>query len=68
MIDHFTLPAAAWWDEFYTPLEARMAQLAPDADPALAAVIAETRGEIEVYRRYGDTYGYVFYLMRPGGS
>jgi serine/threonine-protein kinase HipA len=68
MIDRFTLPAAAWWDEFYTPLEERMAQLAPDADPALAAVIAETRGEIEVYRRYGDTYGYVFYLMRPGRS
>jgi serine/threonine-protein kinase HipA len=68
VIDRFTLPAAAWWDEYYTPLEERMAQLAPEADPALAAVIAETRAEIELYRRYGDAYGYVFYLMRHGRS
>ena len=53
---HFTLPRRAWWDEYYTPLEERMARLAPAADPALAAVIAETRGEIEVYHD-GDTYG-----------
>ncbi len=63
-IDHFTLPAQAWWDELYTPLEARIAQLAPAADPALAAVIDETRREIELYRTQGDSYGYVFYLLR----
>ena len=63
-IDHFTLPPAAWWDEFYTPLQERMAQLAPGADPALAAVIDETRREIELYRLHGDSYGYVFYLLR----
>jgi SAM-dependent methyltransferase len=63
-IDHFTLPPAAWWDEFYTPLEQRMAQLAPDADPALAAMIEETRREIGLYRLHCDSYGYVFYLLR----
>ena len=36
----------------------------PDADPALAAVIDETRREIELYRLHGDSYGYVFYLLR----
>ena len=64
VIDHFTLPPEAWWDEYYTPLEQRMARLSPPADPELAAVIDETRREIELYRRYGDSYGYVFYLMR----
>lgn len=63
-IDHFTLPPAAWWDEYYTPLEQRMARLAPAADPALAAAIGETRREIELFRKYGDSYGYVFYLLR----
>ena len=63
-LDHFTLPPAAWWDEFYAPLQERMAQLAPDADPALAAVIDDTRREIDLYRRHGDSYGYVFYLLR----
>jgi SAM-dependent methyltransferase len=64
VIDHFTLPRVAWWDEFYTPLQERMAQLAPEADPALAAMIDETRREIALYRLHGDSYGYVFYLLR----
>jgi len=67
VLDHFTLPPEAWWDEYYTPLEERMARLAPDADPDLAAASAETRREIELFRRCGHAYGYVFYLMRPGG-
>jgi serine/threonine-protein kinase HipA len=62
---HFALPPEAWWDEYYTPLEARMNLLAADPDPELAAVIAETRREIDLFRRHGDAYGYVFYLMRP---
>ena len=67
VLDHFTLPPEAWWDEYYTPLLERMARLAPDADPDLAAAIAETRREIELFRRCGHAYGYVFYLMRPCG-
>ena len=62
--DWFALPPSAWWDDFYTPLLARIAELAPDADPALAAVIAETEHEIDFYRRHHDVYGYVFYLLR----
>jgi serine/threonine-protein kinase HipA len=64
LIDRFTLPPEAWWHEYYTPLEQRMARLAPAADPALAAAIGETRREIALFRRYGDSYGYVFYLLR----
>ena len=30
-------------------------------------VIAETRREIDLFRRWNDSYGYVFYLMRPIG-
>jgi serine/threonine-protein kinase HipA len=63
-IDHFTLPPEAWWDEYHTPLQERMANLAPEADPELAHVIAETRREIELYRRHADSYGYVCYLLR----
>jgi SAM-dependent methyltransferase len=64
LIDHFTLPPETWWDEYYTPLEQRMARLAPTADAELAAVLDETQREIELYRRHGDSYGYVFYLLR----
>jgi SAM-dependent methyltransferase len=64
LVDHFTLPAEAWWDEYYTPLEQRMTALEPQADPELAAIISETRQEIELYRRHHNSYGYVFYLLR----
>jgi SAM-dependent methyltransferase len=67
VFDHLVLPPEAWWDDFYEPLEKRIADLAPAADADLAAVIAETRREIDLYRRFGDAYGYVFYLMRLAG-
>jgi SAM-dependent methyltransferase len=68
VLDHFTLPLEAWWDEYYAPLEQRMTELAPAAGPELAAVLDETRREIELYRRHHDSYGYVFYLLRQSRS
>ena len=67
VVDHFAVPSAAWWDEYYTPLEARtMEGSRRDADPELAAAIAETRREIDLFRRCNDVYGYVFYLIAGG--
>jgi serine/threonine-protein kinase HipA len=66
VFDHFMLPSAAWWDEYLTPLEARAMALKPqsETDPALAAVLADQARETEICRKYGDSFGYVFYLMR----
>jgi SAM-dependent methyltransferase len=66
VLDTFTLPASAWWDEYYRPLRERMAALRTEAvaDPELADVIAATAREIDLYERFGHTYGYVFYLLR----
>jgi SAM-dependent methyltransferase len=66
VLDHFTLPPSAWWDEYYTPLKARMDRLGAEAErnPALAAVLAESQREMDMHARYSDAYGYVFYLMR----
>lgn len=66
VLDTFTLPDSAWWDEYYRPLQARMAALRAEAsnDPALAEVISSTEKEIDFYTRFGDSYGYVFYLLR----
>jgi hypothetical protein len=62
----FTLPESAWWDEYYEPLAARVERMRPEAfsDPDLARAIEETEREIDLYRRYHDDYGYVFYLLR----
>ena len=64
VLDHFTLPATDWWEELYTPLEARMADL--KEDPASGSELLEaielSELEIDLYRRHGDSFGYVFYL------
>jgi SAM-dependent methyltransferase len=66
VLETFAQPASAWWDDFYRPLRGRIAALRAEAeaDPALAEAIASTVKEIELYERYGDHYGYVFYLLR----
>lgn len=58
------LPDTAWWENYYGPLQARMADLAPHATGVLAAVIDDTRKEIDLFREHGDRYGYTFYVLR----
>lgn len=70
VLDTFVLPASAWWDEYYRPLEARIESLRGRArgDAELAAAISETEREISLYSRCGASYGYVFYLLRVRGQ
>jgi SAM-dependent methyltransferase len=65
-LETFVLPEAGWWDEYYTPLEARVNMLrekyAEDAEAL--AVLDGTQQEIDLYRNCSSSYGYVFYLMQ----
>jgi serine/threonine-protein kinase HipA len=73
VLDTFVLPASAWWDAYYRPLQARVESLRERAleDADLATAISMTEREISLYARHGASYGYVFYLLRaraePGG-
>ena len=58
------LPAAAWWNNYYGPLQARIEALRGQADAAMQAVIRETEAEMALFRAYSDFYGYAFYLLR----
>jgi serine/threonine-protein kinase HipA len=60
----FPLPAAAWWDDYYTPLLDRITTLRPTASGDLIGLLDETEREIDLYRKHGDSYGYVFYILR----
>jgi len=66
VLDTFPLPPEDWWTEFYTPLRARIAELRPElrGQPELAAVVAATEREIDLFSRFSSSYGYVFYLLR----
>lgn len=65
VVDTFALPASTW-GEFYAPLLERCEALGAEAerDADLRAVIEETKTEADLYERHGDSYGYVFYVLR----
>jgi SAM-dependent methyltransferase len=58
------LPDSDWFDEYYTPLEARLAA-ADVTDPAMAQAVAVTRAEIAMRREHGVDYRYTGYVLRP---
>jgi len=62
----FVLPKSAWLDGYYSPLARRIDTLERDHanDPATLKFLAGERREIDLFHAHGDTYGYVFYLMR----
>jgi SAM-dependent methyltransferase len=64
-LDHFTLPPRAWW-EYYDPLEAKLETLRRRhaGDPVALGVLDEARVEADMYRRYGTSYGYEFFVCR----
>ena len=68
-VGHFTLPEAAWWNDYYKPLEQRLPTLRQKHkdNPAALTIIAETQTEIDTYRKYSDCYGYVFFAMQRNG-
>jgi len=66
VLDWFTQPESAWWEPYYRPLGEQVALLregyAEDIDRSAMLDIVEL--EIEIYRKYHDCYGNVFFLMR----
>lgn len=66
LLETFTIPPEDWWNDFYKPLQARIAILRSDCErnPDLAAVLDSTEQEINLYARHGESFGYVFYLVQ----
>lgn len=65
-IGHFVFPERAWTDQYYDPMERRIAEkeLAWSGIPEAEAVLREARNEISVFRQHSDYFGYVFFVMR----
>ncbi len=65
-VEHFVLPASSWWEDYYTPLEARIALLRDQYQGHSEAnqLLDEEQLEINIYRKYTDWYGYVFFIMQ----
>jgi ubiquinone/menaquinone biosynthesis C-methylase UbiE len=65
-VGHFTVPETACWDSYYHPMERRVAQLRAKyvGNDEAQRVLDTELTEIDMYRKYSDWYGYVFYVMQ----
>lgn len=61
VLGHFRLPGRDWWN-YYDQVTARFPAF--EADESVAGVIAAQKAEMDLYRRTGTSYGYVFYVLR----
>ena len=66
LLGHFTLPDEAWWQDFYTPMEERVAELRlryhDDAD--VLDILAAIGQEPELHRLHSDCYAYEYFVCR----
>jgi len=69
LVGDFTLPDSDWWSDYYEPLEAKLPSLRQKymGDEEALNVIAMTESEIEMRRRFGQSYGYEFFVARKLG-
>ncbi len=68
IVGHFTLPDEAWWDDFYTPMEARIMELRSKyaSDLEALAILDQLAEEPMMHRYYSDFYAYEFFVAcRP---
>ncbi len=66
LVGHFTLPDEAWWNDFYTPMETRIAELRCKYanDVEVSAILDKLAEEPEMHRRHSDYYAYEFFVAR----
>jgi SAM-dependent methyltransferase len=66
LVGHFTLPEEAWWDDFYTPMEERIAGLRDQyvSDPEALAILDQLAQEPRLHRRHSAFYAYEFFVAR----
>jgi ubiquinone/menaquinone biosynthesis C-methylase UbiE len=65
ILDDFPLPDSAWWEDYYTPMQSNITQLRErfrsGADQQqMFAALDGCQLEIDIFRRYSKTYGYLF--------
>ena len=65
-VGHFPLPASAWWDDYYRPLEENVnAFRARYRDDAEAEELAGgIQAEIDIWHAYAAFYGYTFFVLQ----
>jgi len=66
LIAMYHLLEAGWWENYYVPMLARVADLRKTYgnDPTLAAILDSFDLEVEMFRNYSKYHGYTFFVMQ----
>ena len=66
LIASFILPEKSWWENYYVPMEKRVLELRKKykGNKDIEEQLDEEIKEIDMYKKYSDYYGYVFYIMK----
>jgi SAM-dependent methyltransferase len=66
LIDHFPLPATAWWNEYYGPLQRKIKEFRArhDGDTDAQQLADTVEREIKMWHQYSEFYGFEFFVMR----
>lgn len=66
VVGWFTVPESSWWDNYYTPIRAKLPALESkyQGNPEALQILACEELEIEMFRKYSTYYGSVFYILR----
>jgi ubiquinone/menaquinone biosynthesis C-methylase UbiE len=66
LLGHFVFPRSAWVNQYYEPMERRIAEKENDWNgiPEAEAVLGEARRETSVFRHNSDYFSYAFFVMR----
>ena len=65
-VGHFPLPASAWWDDYYRPLQDNLTAFRkrhPDA-PVAQELADQCQKEIDIWDACSEFYGYEFLVLR----
>jgi len=66
LIEDFVIPDSAWMDNYYLPIEKRVSMLKEiyKDDEEAQSQLEGNLLEIDMFRKYSEYYGYVFYIMQ----
>lgn len=59
----FALPEGDWWDEYLAGVVPAIARHRANPDPDIQSVLAICDSELDICRRFGTAYGYVFVIV-----
>jgi ubiquinone/menaquinone biosynthesis C-methylase UbiE len=65
-VGRFALPASAWVDDYYNPLQENVNRLRNKyaGNEAALQIIEMTQREIDIFHEYSEWYGYVFFVAQ----